>query len=812
MNKMLLSILFLPGISLSWSPAFSQKLLENTLNSRRVLLPNGWSVSPAGSLIPLKEDLPLNMAVSPSGKYVAVTNNGDGKQSITLIDVATRRILDDHPVSKSWLGLQFSSDGKSLYASGGNDNLIIHYRITGGKLFNQDSIILGAPWPVKISPAGLTLDEARHRIFVVTKEDSSLYVADLDNRKVLSVVRLPAEAYTCVLSPDGKELYISIWGGGTVAIFDVETNTLSGEIQVGSHPNDMVLSRDGRFLFVANANDNSVSVIRTADRQVIETMIASLYPDSPTGSTTNGLAISSDQKTLYVANADNNCLAVFDVSDPGHSHSRGFIPVGWYPTCVRIAGGKILVSNGRGFSSFANPGGPNPMTPGKRANGQRGPVEYIGSLFKGNISVITPPGEASLKTYTAAVYRNTPYTPSKAAFSDGLKGNPIPRKPGDPTPIKYIFYVIKENRTYDQVLGDLKEGNGDSSLCIFGRTVTPNEHALAEEFVLLDNFYVDATVSADGHNWSMAAYATDYTNKTWPTQYSGRGGTYDYQGTRQIAYPKEGYIWDHCKKSGISYRSYGEFVDSGIAEDPVLYGHLCSYYPGWDLDIQDVFREQMWVHDFDSLLAAGTLPAFNTIYLPNDHTSGMERGAYTPIAHVADNDLALGRLIDHISHSPIWDQSAIFVLEDDAQNGPDHVDAHRSPAFVISPYVKRHSVDHTMYSTTGLVRTIELIIGMHPMSQYDAAAMPMFRCFTANPDDGAFNALPALVDINARNTGIGRGAKISSHFDFTHPDAVPDAVLNQVIWQSVKGDQAIMPPPKRSAFVKVISSADGDGD
>ncbi|HUX85189.1 MAG TPA: bifunctional YncE family protein/alkaline phosphatase family protein [Chitinophagaceae bacterium] len=812
MKKILLSILIFSGLSMRSNQVFGQSQLEKTLNSRRVMLPNGWSLSPAGTFIPLKEDLPLNMAVSPSGKYVAVTNNGFGKQSITLIDVAHRQILDDHEVGKSWLGIQFSGDGKSLYASGGNDNLIIHYRIIGGKLENRDSIVLGAPWPVKISPTGLALDEPRHRIYVVTKEDSALYIADLDSRKVLSVVKLPAEAYTCVLSPDGKQLYISIWGGGLVTVYDLEKNIITGEIQVGSHPNDMVLSRDGKFLFVANANDNSVSVIRTSDRQVLETMIATLYPDSPTGSTTNGLALSPDQKSLYVANADNNCLAVFDVSDPGKSHSLGFIPVGWYPTCVRVAAGKILVSNGRGFISMANPGGPNPLFPGKRANGQPGPVEYIGSLFKGNISVITPPGESSLKTYSAAVYRNTPYTPAKSSLAEGLNGNPIPRKPGDPTPIKYIFYVIKENRTYDQVFGDLKEGNGDSSLCLFGRKVTPNEHALAEEFVLLDNFYVDATVSADGHDWSMGAYATDYTNKTWPSQYSGRGGNYDYQGTRPIAYPKEGYIWDYCKQVGISYRSYGEFVDSGIADDPVLKSHLCSYYPGWDLDIQDVFREQMWVHDFDSLVAAGTLPTLNTIYLPNDHTSGMERGAYTPIAHVADNDLALGRLVDHISHSPIWNQSAIFVLEDDAQDGPDHVDAHRSPAFVISPYVKRHSVDHTMYSTTGLVRTIELIIGMHPMSQYDAAAMPMFRCFSSKPDPRPFNALPALVDINARNTGRGPGAKLSAQFDLTHPDAVPDAELNQVIWQSVKGDQSPMPPPRRSAFVKVNPSQGKDGD
>lgn len=797
--------------ALSLDAQQTHQQMDKLLDSRRVMLPNGWSISPAGSTIALKEDLPLNMAVSPSGKYLAITNNGDGNQSITLVDIATQKILDDRTIGKSWLGLKFSRDGKYLYASGGNDNILIRYQIIQGKLVNNDTIKLGNPWPLRISPAGLDLDDIHHRLFTVTKEDDALYVADLVTGKVLHRVPLDTEAYTCVLSPGGQYLYISLWGGDRVAVYDVKKNIIADKIPVGNHPNDMVLSRDGQYLYVANANDNSVSVIRTAERKVIETMIATLYPGSPTGSTTNGLALSADQKTLYVANADNNCVAVFDVSKPGDSHSKGFIPVGWYPTCVRVSGGHLYVSNGRGFNSMANPAGPDPMTPGIPINGQKGqPVQYIGSLFKGTISVIREPGEKTLDAYTAAVYKNTPYNSQKLAIAPGETHNPIPRKVGDSSPIKYIFYIIRENRTYDEVLGDMKEGNGDSSLCLFGEKVTPNAHAIARDFVLLDNFYVDATVSADGHNWSMAAYATDYTNKTWPTQYSGRGGTYDYQGSRRIAYPKEGYIWDHCKKTGISYRSYGEFVDDGRADDPVLTGHACIDYPGWDLSIQDIFREKIWEHDFDSLVNAHELPVFCTIYLPQDHTSGMEKGAYTPIAHVADNDQAMGRVVDHISHSSVWAHSAIFILEDDAQNGPDHVDAHRSPAYVISPYIKRHHEDHTMYSTSGLLRTIELIIGMPPMSQYDAAATPFYRSFTDTPDLTPFEALPPGVDINARNLAWNKGSQESAGFDLSKADAVPDTQLNQVIWESIKGQNSSLPPPRRSAFVKIRQDKDDD--
>ncbi len=349
----------------------------------------------------------------------------------------------------------------------------------------------------------------------------------------------------------------------------------------------MLLNKKGTLLFVANANDNSVSVINTATRKTIEVISATLYPTNLTGSTTNGLALSADEKTLYIANADNNCLAVFDVGRPGNSHSLGFIPVGWYPTNVKTLGNKIMVSNGKGFISMANPHGPQPIKKADNSAYKKGAVnvkeQYIGGLFTGTLSFIDAPKADQLKVYTSQVYANTPFNTKTTDLAAGAAGNPIPRKRGEISPIKYVFYIIKENRTYDQVMGDEKQGNGDPSVCIFGSHVTPNHHALANEFVLLDNFYVDAEVSADGHNWSTAAYATDFIEKTWPTSYGDRGGNYDSEGLRKAGDPRDGYIWDYCKRAGVSYRTYGEFADDYKPNIKVLQGHYCTKSPGFDL-------------------------------------------------------------------------------------------------------------------------------------------------------------------------------------------------------------------------------------
>lgn len=781
----------------------------------RVMLPNGWSLTPAGRSLEVG-DLPLNIAVSASGKFLAVTNNGQGKQSIQLIEAKNEKVLDNIEIPKSFYGLKFSSNEKFLYASGGNDNWILKYAISNNKLILNDSIILGKKWPEKISPVGIEMDDAKNLLYAVTKENNSLYVIDLTTKKIVHTESLGNEAYTCVLSPDKKQLYISLWGGKKIAFFNTESKKISATVKVDYNPNELTLTKNGRFLFAANAGNNSVSVINTQSQKVVEVLDAALYSSSPVGSVTNGVALSGDEKTLYIANADNNALSVFDVSMPGKSKSKGFIPVGWYPTNVKVVGTKIFVTNGKGFTSFPNPLGPQPVSREVKSESHKGEevkpnsrLQYIGNLMKGTMSIIDEPNAAILSVYSKKVYENTPYKKEKELKPGGEKGNPVPMKVGDASPIKYVFYILKENRTYDQVFGDMPEGNGDSSLCLFGEKITPNQHKLAREYVLLDNFYVDAEVSADGHNWSMGAHANDYLEKTWPTSYGRRGGATEGMGRREISNDKDGFIWDFCKRADVTYRTYGVFQDKEKGNIPSLRGHECSSFSTYYLqDVRDTTRVQQWKRDFDSLIAIDAVPAFNSIRLGSDHTQGLTVGRPTPFACVADNDLAVGMFVEYLSHSSIWKESAVFILEDDAQNGPDHVDAHRSNALVISPYTKRRFVDNTMYSTSGMLRTIELILGLPPMSQYDAAAAPMWRTFTSKPDYAAFKAVPSNVNLNDINTKSTASAKKSALFDFTEVDKINDGLFNEVLWKGIKGEDAEVPAPRRVAFVRVVKDAD----
>lgn len=781
--------------------------LEKQLTKKRVRLPNGWHLSPAGRSFTLG-DLPLNIAVSSSKKWIAVTNNGQSVQSIQLIDPKTEKVINNVIIPKSWYGLKFSSDEKFLYASGGNDNWILQYAVAGNKLQLKDSIILGEKWPEKISPAGIEIDNILNLMYVVTKENNSLYIINLDTKQIIHQQELGKEAYACLLSHDKKELYISLWGGDKVLVFDTKQKKMVSEIPVGDNPNELLLNKSGNILFAANANDNSVSVIDIKKRKVLEVLNTALFANSPEGSTSNGLALSANEKSLYVANADNNCLAVFNVSVPGSSKSKGFIPAGWYPTNIKVIGKKIFVSNGKGFSSFANPKGPNPAEAQDLVTRHLGDTsalvraDYIGGLMKGTMSVIDEPSDAALAVYSKAVYTNTPYSKPKEMNSVGEAGNPIPMKVGDASPIKHVFYIIKENRTYDQVLGDIPKGNGDTSLVLFGEKITPNLHKISNEFVLLDNFYADGEVSADGHNWSTSAMATDYLEKNWVTSYGGRGGTYPGEGKREIANPKRGFIWDYCKRAGVSYRTYGEFADDGKANIPVLENHFCPYYTGYGLGVRDTVRFSQWKREFDSLVTVNAVPQFNSLRFSNDHTEGLKRGSPTPFAHVADNDLAVGLFIEHLSKSPLWKESVVFIVEDDAQNGPDHVDAHRTTAYVAGPFVKRNFVDHAMYSTSSMLRTIELILGLPPMSQYDASATPMFKSFTSKPDYNSYRSLPANINLNEKNTATTASAKLSDEIDLSKEDRVPDLLFSKIIWKAIKGEDSEMPAPRRSAFVK----------
>jgi YVTN family beta-propeller protein len=810
--KLRIVLICLNLILVSVINTYGQSLKE--IESGRVSLPNGWKLTPVGKLLPLG-DLPLNIAVAPSDKMLAVTNNGQSDQSIQLIDPEKMLVLDSVVIAKGWLGLTFSKDGKYLYASGGNDNWIMRFQIKDKKLVPYDTLVIGKPWPVKISIAGIAVDDDQQLLYTVTKENNSLYVFDLKGKKIKKQIPLGGEGYACLLSNDNKTLYITCWGCDKVILFDTRKQQVTGSIPVGDNPNDLCITKNGKYLFVSNANDNSVSVISTAENRVIEILNSALYPGSLSGATTNSVALSADEKTLYIANADNNCLAVFDVSLPGKSMSKGFIPTGWYPTCVRVIKNTIYVANGKGLTSKANPYGPSPVSK-KEAVAHHADiqkvktkVQYIGGLFTGTLQAIPEPSSNQLSVYSQSVYNNTPYSKEKEMISSGETGNPVPSRVGALSPIKYVFYVIKENRTYDQVLGDIPEGNGDTSLVLFGKNITPNLHALAKQFVLLDNFYVDGEVSADGHNWSMGAYATDYLEKNWPVSYGGRGGSYPGEAEREIANNKNGFLWDYCKRFGVSYRTYGEFIsDSFTPNIPVLKDHFCPNYSGFDLSVRDTVRFGIWKRDFDSLLAAGDVPKLSTIRFGNDHTEGLKIGRPTPKAHAADNDLAVGLFVEYLSKSSIWNESVVIIVEDDAQNGPDHVDAHRSTTYIAGGFVKQGFVDHTMYSTSSALRTIELILGLPPMSQYDAAAEPMWRCFNTTAVHPPFRATANLVDLNLKNTDESNLSRLSEKFDFSKEDKIPDALFNEVIWGAIHGTNSPCPAPVHAAFFTTVKGKD----
>ncbi len=814
--------LLLTGIVLASFFSCSKKPDLPGLFSGGTRLPNRWVLTPAGTQIPIGE-LPLNMVLSPDGSTLAVTNNGYGRQFISLIDAQQQQKLGELEVKKAFFGLAFSPDGKHLYASGGADDQILVWRLEGKTAMPEPAIdlkkkmlqpeIVIDPGVITLAdpktmvgslgaspkfPAGLAISSDGATLYVAENRDSCLAIIHLQSGEIETRILLGAHPYDVKLSQDGKTAFVSLWGASRLAIVDAAARKMIVKIRVGDHPNAMQLAPDGKTLFIACANTDEVWVIDSETHAVLETIGLPPYPNAPFGSTPNGLAISPDGKTLYVANADNNDVAVIDISRPGHSVVKGLIPVGWYPTAVAVSadGNNIFVANGKGLSSAANPKGPNPNE--KRTE----ETQYIGRMFSGTVSVIPVPDGLRLAEYTKQVAKNNGFNEAAQKLiekGEATQAHAIPRRVGEPSLIKHVIYIIKENRTYDQVLGDLPQGNGDPNICLFDREVTPNHHALAETFVLLDNFYVNAEVSADGHEWSTGAIATDFVEKTWPTSYSGRGLPYPSEGNFRIAFPTSGYIWEAAARRGVSYRSYGEFIDlekdSVFSRHPALEGHYDPLFRPWDLDYPDTLRAAEFIRELHEFEKSGDFPRFTIMRLPNDHTSGTKPGAPTPRAMVADNDLAFGQVVEAMSRSKFWPQTAIFVVEDDAQNGPDHVDAHRSTAYAISPYIRRGMVDNSMYDTVSMLRTMELILGLPPLSQYDAAALPMFACFSDKPDLTPYTALRPQVPMDERNSNLAYGAEESLAMNFSREDATPEIRLNEIIWKSVRGVDSVMPKP-----------------
>lgn len=813
-------VLALVALAHAPSASAAERSVPGKLPTGETLLPNGRLLTPTGTQIEVAP-YPFALALTPDGTRVVAACTGADDQSLHLLDAATGKLLAKEPVKKSWLGLAISPEGKRVYLAGAGGRNVLVYRLESDRFVAEDALPLRrADEPAKLdaTPSGLAVSTDGKSLWAARILLNDLVRIDLASRTVAASVPVGVHPYRPVLSPDGALLAVSNWGAATVSLVDAATATVVGTVRMADHPSDLLFSRDGRTLFVVQSNRNLVAAVDVAARKVARQISVALGPDGPgtpsadavlDGSTPNALVLSPDGKTLYVANADDDAVAVVDVGgDLLASRTKGFIPSGWYPAALALSadGRTLWVANAKGAGSWANAvGGPDPT---KRKDKAWKKTRTI----PGTVSRVDVPPADALAGLTARAYANR--RPAARAVS-ARKPSAVFPAPGGASPIRHVVYVIRENRTYDQVLGDLPQGNGDPALAILGRDVTPNAHALAEEFVLLDNLYCDAEVSADGHNWSMGAYATDFVEKVWPPDYGGKGFDYLFEGNDANAFPTNGYLWDAAARAGLSLRNYGEFV--GVAaeaeasnlslmtgKEGALEGNTCPYYPGFDLGILDNARVDVFLKEFRGFVKAKEMPRLTILRLGNDHTAGTKKGERTPRAMVAENDVALGRLVEAISHSRFWKDTAIFVIEDDAQNGSDHVDAHRTVGFVISPYTRRKgAVDSTMYATVSMLRTMELLLGLPPLSQHDAGATPMTNAFSDVPDLAPYVHRETKIPFYEMNPDGAPMQEASNSWDFSKEDAAPDLALNEAVWKSVRGRDAEMPAPVNASFVRL---------
>lgn len=789
-------------------------------------------VDPAGITLQFP-GRPVDLALHPNQTLLAAKNKSD----LVFMDVPSRTIGQVLPLpagGNTFAGISWSADGKKVWTTDTRGFLRSAAVQDDGTYGWESEILLPGPSEDDKNPypGGFAIDDNHKLAYVTLSRNNTVGVVNLETNTVEAQILVGIAPYTVLLH--SNKAYVTNWGGrqptegdktgptsgseivvdpesgvastGTVSVIDLTNRSVIATIEVHLHPSGMVLSPDGTRLYVANANSDNISVIDTESDQVVSTISTKPMSELPFGSMPNALAITSDGNTLYVANGGNNLLVAVDLKS---EKVTGLIPTGWYPAAVALTadGNTIMVANMKGIGSRDS---------ARVADRDHG---FNSHDHTGSVSFIEKPNAAQLKEFTIRAGSNMRLPKISQAMQLGEEAErivPVPLRPGEKSVFKHVIYIIKENRTYDQVFGDLSQGNGDSTLCQFGREVTPNHHALAERYVLLDNTYCNGVLSADGHQWTNEGVVTDYIEKS----FGGFVRSYPYDGDDAMAYASSGFIWDYVLNAGLTFRDYGEFVKAKI--DPptatwtdiyqdylnntqkvsikaetklhTLEPYLAPTFVGFPGSVPDIYRAREFIKELNEFEKTGDFPNFTIMLLPNDHTVGTREGFPTPQAAVADNDLALGQIVEAVSKSKFWKETAIFVVQDDPQAGLDHVDGRRTVALCISPYTRRGEVISNHYNQNSILRTIELILGLPPMTQFDMAANSMEDCFTSEADFTPYTALPNRIPLDQMNASLGmlKGkqlfyAKKSMEMPLDDVDEADEDLFNRIIWHSVKG-------------------------
>jgi YVTN family beta-propeller protein len=736
------------------------------------LLPNGWRINAPAGPVGMVGTLPEGIALSRDGASAFVLEGGHQKPALRVLDTRTLSIQRSVTFATAYGTPLRDANGDGVWIANTQTfgEQIAHVDTTTGHVDRTISL------PIPFFAVALARSPDNRTLAVAGDLAHEVAIIDAASGEIRARIAVGRHPSAVIFSPDGKTVYVANRAERFVDAVGIAAAKVHKRIEVGLHP--AAMASDGHRLYVADADDDDLAVVDLATERTIARVVVPFSRDGLVGASPNAVAIDGDR--IYVSCGAANAIAVFRSTLAG-AVAVGAIPTGWYPTGIAIDPGAhvLYIVDGKGESSHAN-AGYRPNTP--QAKG------YIADQLTGSVRRIAIPTDAALREGVETVRDLAQHVVTRA--------HPIVRANG---PIKHVIYVIKENRTYDQVLGDVAGADGDPSLVMFGADVTPNLHALVARFGIFDRFFDNAHVSADGHSWSTAAFANDYLEKMWPPNYSSRRPQYDFEDGAEASIPHSGYLWDLAARSHVSLRNYGEFVSEGPEKGlPTSTTHRALQkttdfqFPTFDMSIRDVDRLTEWRREFDAYERMRTLPSLEIVRFPRDHTSGTRADENTPAAMVADNDLAVGGLIDTVSHSPDWASTAIFILEDDAQNGPDHVDEQRSTFYLVSPY-SAGGVQHAQYTTAGVVRTMEILLGMPPLSAYDGGAAPLYDAFSATPNLEPFTALPAKIDVTAKNTRAAPGAAVSAQLDFDHADKVPDGILNTILWHAVKGPDAPLP-------------------